>query len=266
MNKKIISICIGIILLISLLGNVHSILEKNKPALKINDNIILTNKEFNKKLNKAYKVNVINSILDRELLVKGANDSDIEKPTDNDLREILQLFPGLNKFEEEITESNREYVENMYYIYNLYLKYDKSSINDMKSKLRDNFGIMEHNEYVVKFYETTNSKEAKNIENDLTNKMSIKDIEKKYQVKFDTTKASSMEKLLEEDYKNGQKYKSGDIFNIPDSDKKIVAYIESINSLENNKDAIKDEYFLKNYNLVKSQMINKLRGEYVIEY
>lgn len=273
MKKKIVFGVLSVLCGLSLLSNMYFISKDIESVLKIDNNVILTNKELNEKLKESYRLNVINNILDKELLELAKKKSNIKSPTDDDLAQILVKFPSASKYAESVTDLNREHLKNVYYIYNMYLTNEDKSIEDIKLSLKRDFGISEFSEYVVKFYETDSHHKATQIENALRANKSIQEVEDEYGVKFDVTTSNSMESLLGEDYVKSMnvetiddKFNVGEVFHISSDGKMVVMQIENIQSFETDDDRIRDIYFSKNYDLVKSNLINKLRGLHTIEY
>ena len=263
-------------------------MNSNSVVVEIDGTPVLTEQALISYLKDKYETMVVNETVGNYLLYLEARARGIDAPSDEQLKGLTEDFTSFSGYKDVATY--RDELTSAYYVKEIFLN-DGIEDNALRSFLDEYYGDENANIYQLKLYETHDHSFATKVQELLKAGEAISDIETQLKIEFMTTYTVSIDNILnagvdiqgsefphmhdttidrnESEIVNKDElatYHVGDVFHVMDETGMEIIQISEILDLENNRDIFQNLYFSNKYTFIRNNIVNNLKGKYVITY
>lgn len=244
---------------------IKNLTENRSLAIRIG-NAEITNKEVNQYLRENYWKQATNDIINEKLIKQAAIKEKIRKPSKQEIEREAEILLENHEARGDLSkEENVEYVKDRITTKKLEKKLTVTD-NELKKFLNESEGKVGEAVYNVLVYKEKNLQKINDLTTELNEGKSVEEISKKYNIKFTSEEIEKNNKLHIEVSKL-ETDKAQVINNGYEPMIVVVTDIQNkvINSINHNKEGLKDLYLEKKYYMEKVHLINYLRSKQNIE-
>lgn len=288
--KKTILYIMCPLLALSICLNIYFVvhMNSNNIVVEIDGKSVLTETALISYLKEKYETMVINEAVGNYLLQLEAHARGITDPNDEQLQELTEDYASFSGYKN--IEDYRDELTSAYFVKEIFVDGGVDD-NTLRSFLDEYYGDENASIYQLKLYETHDHSLATRVQELLEAGKSINEVETQMKIEFLTTYTASIENILSagEDVQgaaisdmhtativdtesnapnesNSVIYHVGDVFHVMDETGMEIIQISDILNLENDREIFVNLYFSKKYTFIRNNIVNNLKGKYVITY